>query len=148
ESTAEQPAADEAKPKKKKAKRWIIGILIVLLLAGIAFAIFKAVQPPPDQQVEVAKDVGIDIAAATLALTNEGFKVAEPEEAPSAKVDEGKVISQDPGAGKTVDENSTVTLTVSTGPKEVEMPDVRGLDADVAEEQLTGDQYQFDVELK
>src|SRR5699024_12050735 len=105
------------------------------------------VQPPPVQQVEVPKVVGKDFDAAKRALTNEGFKVAEPEEAPSAKVDEGKVISQDPGAGKTVDENSTVTLTVSTGPKEVEMPDVRGLDADVAEGQLTGRQYQFKVQL-
>src|SRR5699024_11308388 len=36
----------------------------------------------------------------------------------------------------------------STANKEVEMPDVSGLDADVAEGQLTGNQYQFNVQLK
>src|SRR5690625_3504527 len=149
DDTEEQPAeTDEEKPKKKKAKWWLIGILIALLLAGIAFGIYKLMQPPPVEQVEVPKVVGMDFDEAKRALTNEGFKVADPEETPSGKVDEGKVISQDPGAGQTADENSTVTLTVSTGPKEVEMPDVRGLDADVAEGQLTGNQYQFNVQLK
>lgn len=144
----EEAAAEDEKPKKKKAKWWILGILIALVLAGIAFGIYKAMQPPPVEQVEVPKVVGMDFDEAKRALTNEGFTVADPKKAASGKVDKGKVISQDPAAGQTADENSTVTLTVSTGPKEVEMPDVRGLDADVAEGQLTGDQYQFKVQLK
>ena len=42
---------------------------------------------------------------------------------------EGEVIAQSPAAGTHVDPGSRVTLTVSKGPKQVEVPDVVGLHA-------------------
>ncbi|MDQ3982011.1 MAG: PASTA domain-containing protein, partial [Actinomycetota bacterium] len=53
--------------------------------------------------------------------------------------DPGEVIAQDPDAGTPMEEGDVVTITVSTGPEEVPMPDVRGEDADAAEAHLEDD---------
>lgn len=52
---------------------------------------------------------------------------------------EGTVIAQDPSAGTEVEPGDTVTILVSEGPDEREMPDVTGEDADDAEEFLEND---------
>ncbi|HEX2057334.1 MAG TPA: PASTA domain-containing protein, partial [Actinomycetota bacterium] len=51
----------------------------------------------------------------------------------------GEVIAQDPDPGTPMEEGDVVTITVSTGPEEQTMPDVRGQDADEAEAFLEGD---------
>ncbi len=51
----------------------------------------------------------------------------------------GEVIAQDPDAGTPMEPGDLVTITVSTGPAESEMPDVRGQDADAAENFLEDD---------
>jgi serine/threonine-protein kinase len=53
----------------------------------------------------------------------------------SVDVAAGVVISQDP-AGGTAKRNSVVTLVVSSGPAVVEVPDVRGLSIDDAQQKL------------
>jgi beta-lactam-binding protein with PASTA domain len=57
--------------------------------------------------------------------------VTEPSE-----TEEGIVIAQNPEGGSQAPEGSTVTITVSEGPEEQPMPDVTGMDADEAEEDL------------
>ena len=52
---------------------------------------------------------------------------AEVKEQPSTEIEEGKVIDQNPEEGTRVEQGSTVTITVSTGPKEVEVPRIVGL---------------------
>jgi beta-lactam-binding protein with PASTA domain len=54
----------------------------------------------------------------------------------SAKVADGLVIRTDPGPGRPVDSESTVTVVVSTGPEQVQVPDVTGLDQTDAVAQL------------
>jgi eukaryotic-like serine/threonine-protein kinase len=44
----------------------------------------------------------------------------------SPKVEKGLVIRTDPSAGRPVDRNTAVTLVVSSGPEQVEVPDVTG----------------------
>jgi serine/threonine-protein kinase len=62
----------------------------------------------------------------------------------SGDAPEGEVIAQDPEGGVEVEPGDTVVITVSEGPEEREMPDVRGDNADNAEDQLE-DQYGLDV---
>ena len=50
----------------------------------------------------------------------------------------GTVIAQAPQAGQTVDQQSTVTLTVSRGPREFPMPDVVGMSREEARSTLEG----------
>jgi beta-lactam-binding protein with PASTA domain len=75
--------------------------------------------------VSVPALVGLSQAQATEALTSAGLE-SRVVDAPSATVDEGDVIGQDPAAGLQIDVGSTVALTVSTGPAPVTVPDVTG----------------------
>ncbi|MDQ4006092.1 MAG: Stk1 family PASTA domain-containing Ser/Thr kinase [Actinomycetota bacterium] len=50
----------------------------------------------------------------------------------------GQVIGQNPVAGTTVEQQSTVTLVVSKGPQQFEMPDVRLMSEDAARSELQG----------
>jgi serine/threonine-protein kinase len=54
----------------------------------------------------------------------------------SRKVPLGNVIRTDPGPGKAIERGSRVTLIVSSGPKEVAVPDVKGQDQKDAVDRL------------
>ncbi len=147
---AEPDPDEEDDEPESRAKWWIIGAIAVLLLAGIAFAIYKATESPaPPAQVTVPDVSGKTVEAATRALESEKFVVAsQNEERASTDVDEGNVIETDPPAGDSADKGSTITLIVSAGPKQVAMPDVRQLDFDVAKSQLENGEGKFQVERK
>ncbi len=81
--------------------------------------------------------VGDDETSATSALTREGFRVTAREEA-SSDVDEGIVIRQSPAANAQAERGSAVTIVVSTGPEDVNVPDVQQQDFDSAEGELNG----------
>jgi len=78
--------------------------------------------------------VGWERADAVDAMVSRSLKVPVTY-SPSDTVDAGYVISQDPVGGTVVIPGSDVTLTISTGPENVEVPDVVGdseTDADSA----------------
>ena len=75
--------------------------------------------------VSVPALVGLTEADATGDLTSAGLE-SRVVQAPSATVDQGVVITQDPAAGLQIDVGSTVAITVSTGPAPVAVPDVTG----------------------
>ncbi len=66
-----------------------------------------------------------DEASARAELEAAGFKVTVTE-GPSDTVPAGSVASQSPGAGTTANKGSTVTITKSTGPASVTVPNVLG----------------------
>ena len=74
---------------------------------------------------DVPSVTGQDVGVATELLESQGFDVdieTRPNAAPRDTVTE-----QDPIAGETVEEGSTIVLTVSSGPAIVEVPNVAGL---------------------
>ncbi len=87
------------------------------------------------EQVSVPNVVGDTQADATSALKNEGFSVNVVQSS-SSSVDKGHVISSNPSAGTSADKGSTVTITVSTGPASVSVPNVVGYDESSAEAAL------------
>jgi serine/threonine-protein kinase len=64
-----------------------------------------------------------------------GFKVEVRQEA-SDRIDEGDAIRTNPPGGSTAEVGSRVLLFVSTGPRQVEVPDVVGLERESAEATL------------
>jgi serine/threonine-protein kinase len=76
--------------------------------------------------------------SAEAEITGAGLQVVV-ETAPSDEVDEGLVISQDPGPGAEVEPGDTVVILVSEGAEEREMPDVSGENGDDAEAFLESD---------
>ncbi len=71
-----------------------------------------------------------------------GFNVQTRQEA-SNDVEQGKVIRTEPAAGSQVAPGSQVTLVISSGPQQVQVPQVTGLTEDNARAQLQG----FDVRV-
>jgi serine/threonine protein kinase len=75
--------------------------------------------------VSVPSFSGMTFDQAQQAAQQAGLKVNETQ-APSTSVASGSVISQSPSAGQQVPPGSYITLTVSTGPQAVKVPNVVG----------------------
>jgi serine/threonine-protein kinase len=90
--------------------------------------------PVPDvrnQPVQTATDI----------LTGAGFQVTSVSEA-SDEIEQGRVIRTDPAATTPTDRNSTVTMFVSTGPEDVDVPNVVNQPRDAAIQILQGAGFQ------
>jgi beta-lactam-binding protein with PASTA domain/tRNA A-37 threonylcarbamoyl transferase component Bud32 len=74
-------------------------------------------------QVAVPQVTGLTVKSAVGRLQKRGLKAAQ-QPATSTTVKKGRVISVSPQEGQPVDKGSTVTLTVSNGPEQVDVPDV------------------------
>jgi eukaryotic-like serine/threonine-protein kinase len=77
------------------------------------------------RQIEVPDVTGQPLDDAIAALEADGFRTAD-EQVFDESVPAGTVISSDPPADAVLDETSLVTLTVSRGPRPIEVPDVTG----------------------
>jgi len=86
-------------------------------------------------QVAVPNVVGRPRAEAQAALEGEGLAVRVTEQEDD-EAEPGTVLAQDVPAGTTVDEGTTVTLTVARAPARVEVPDVVGREVEDAVERL------------
>ena len=119
--------ARSAAPGRSRASRLfstIVVFLVLVLVVGGIYAIAQVngknsgTKPVPDV-------VNVDLAQATQTLRDEGFAVKTKSVA-NATVTVNKVISQDPSAGARAKKGATITLTVSQGAAQIQIPDVTG----------------------
>jgi serine/threonine-protein kinase len=96
-------------------------------------------------EVIVPSVVGYSEATATSALNNAGLVPNSTYEY-SSDVPKGEVITQDPVAGSSVGKESTVTLVVSNGIEQVNVPDVTGKSQEKAIEKLEAKGFTVTVE--
>lgn len=99
----------------------------------VALDVSKA-RTPTVERVDVPDTVGTNVTDARARLRDLGLRVrvmrvVAPDPA-------GTVVGQSPQRGARVREGATVTLRVSTGPSEVAVPDVTGLDEATARSEL------------
>ncbi len=115
-------------------KVWKRCILVALLLiAGAAVYLgFCLFGQPPFDMVEVLDTTGMQANIAQDMLRSNGLLVDFAYES-SETTDEGVVITQSIGKGIQVSKGSSITLTVSSGPAGLVMPDVVGLSTDEAQ---------------
>jgi beta-lactam-binding protein with PASTA domain/predicted Ser/Thr protein kinase len=120
---------------ERRSRRWR-WIVLALLAAGVAALVAFALTRP--SHISVPDVIGQDVEAATQILDSKGFDVAikaVPSQAPRNQVVEQDPIPTDRGGGK-AEEGSTITLSVSSGPAIVAVPDVAGLNATDATNRL------------
>jgi eukaryotic-like serine/threonine-protein kinase len=105
--------------------RWVVAVAVLAVLTivvVIAFNTFggttRDVQVP-DMRGEVSAD-------AIAALQNRGFKTRTLQK-PDSTVPPDHVINTDPGANASVSAGDEITINVSTGPEQREVPDVSSL---------------------
>jgi beta-lactam-binding protein with PASTA domain/tRNA A-37 threonylcarbamoyl transferase component Bud32 len=133
EDTADIPRADRTsvmttgtyeEPRRRRSVwPWLLGLLLLALL-GAAIWLALAEMRPTAPQVRVPNVVGRDFSEAIAILNRRGLDPAVTRR-PNER-DEGTVFRQDPPAQERVDEGATVTLFVSSGPRETVVPDVVG----------------------
>jgi serine/threonine-protein kinase len=110
--------------RRRRRRRWIA---VALLACGVAALVAYALTRP--SQVGIPDVIGKNSDQASQILDHSGFEVAikaVPSAAPRDQVVEQDPIPTDRGGGK-VEEGSTVTLSVSSGPAIVAVPSVTGL---------------------
>jgi serine/threonine-protein kinase len=87
------------------------------------------------EKVKVPDVRNVDATQASRTLNDIGLRPVKREQ-PDDKVKENLVIATDPPQGTEVDKGSDVALLVSTGPAQVKVPDVVGLDQSDAEQRV------------
>ncbi|HTJ68034.1 MAG TPA: Stk1 family PASTA domain-containing Ser/Thr kinase [Actinospica sp.] len=122
----------DADGRRRSYRGLVIFLVIVVLAAVVGFGAWlwgsTHYQSMPDL-------TGLAQNQAEKALTSDGLKYTV-KQASSTSVESGDVISTDPGSGRPVSDGSTVTLTVSSGPGQVTVPNVTGASESDATNQL------------
>ncbi|MFJ9810093.1 Stk1 family PASTA domain-containing Ser/Thr kinase [Streptomyces sp. NPDC101158] len=96
--------------------------------------------------VDVPDVTGETVADATAALQNAGLKVTVAPERINSAEDAGSVAAQSLAEGSRAARGDTITLTVSKGPRMVEVPDVVGMSTSEAKAELEGAGFEVKVE--
>ncbi|MBC1922447.1 Stk1 family PASTA domain-containing Ser/Thr kinase [Listeria grayi] len=124
------------KPKKKKNRKkvfWITFIVILLFAALIGVLWYLGKQPTT---VEVPNVSNQTESSAISNLEAQGFNVNKTIEKNSDKIEEGKIISTDPKAGKKVEKGSRINLYISVGSKKITLEDYTGKSYDTVKKTL------------
>ena len=112
---------------------WLVAIGFVIAAVIAGFFVWNELSGAP--QVPVNNYIGETQQAAEQQITAAGLH-SHVNHVPNAHAAAGKVFKQDPAAGTKVNKGSTVNLTVSTGPKKVSVPDVKGEQWSAAQQTL------------
>jgi len=133
----------EEEERRRRRWRWLI---LALLACGVAALVAYALTRP--SHVAVPDVIGQNVDQATRVLDDKGFDVAikaVPSAAPRDQVVEQDPIPTDRGGGK-AEEGSTITLSVSSGPAIVAVPDVSNLSQDDATKRLVDAGFKVTVQ--
>ncbi|NKR93602.1 Stk1 family PASTA domain-containing Ser/Thr kinase [Rhodococcus hoagii] len=126
------PAAAAAK-KSNTARNTMLSVAALVVVGIIGAFIWSLVSNPA--KVEVPNVAGLTAQAAEAQLRGMNLDTSI-QTRPDAVVAEGNVIATTPSAGSSVSEKSTVTLQVSSGPEQVQVPKLAGLSQDEAAQAL------------
>jgi eukaryotic-like serine/threonine-protein kinase len=114
--------------------RWLIAVAV---LAVLTVVVTLAINMVGSGTRDVAvPDVSGQVSADAIAeLQNRGFRTRTQQQ-PDSNVPPDHVIGTDPAANSSVAAGGEITINVSTGPEQREVPDVRNLSYDDAVEKL------------
>ena len=128
-------------PRKKAtsggwlSKKFILGLVAVLTIGFLTGAFLSYGEFWSNKEIQVPDVVGkqSDMAKKILEDSHLRVNIAETYD---GNVPAGHVVSQTPEAGSTVKERRLVTIYVSKGGENIEMPDIRGMARKAAESKL------------
>lgn len=116
----------------------VVSLVFVVVISMVTMWVLniKPVDFFPSSARTVPNVVGFTYTKAVDALKKAGLTVVRADE-PSLTVPKEAVIRTDPSADKKVDLGTRVTLYVSSGVAQVEVPDISGMSVDMASGELT-----------
>ncbi|HEX4807154.1 MAG TPA: Stk1 family PASTA domain-containing Ser/Thr kinase [Conexibacter sp.] len=122
EATTPYYADPRVPPEERRRRPWWAWVLAALALAAIVLGIVLLTRPG---SVAVPRVLGQDVQSASTELRAAGLRASIQRVASGRP--SGQVVAQDPGPGQRAKDGSTVALTVSSGPGQVQVPTVVGL---------------------
>ncbi|MDO4428777.1 MAG: Stk1 family PASTA domain-containing Ser/Thr kinase [Atopobiaceae bacterium] len=139
--SATQQAAEAEAERQRKHKRNVILVSAVGIVAAVLVIVaLVSLLGSGTAMKNVPNLSNLTVEQAVEAIEKEGFEAGEPQYVYDDNVPEGRVVEQDPEANRQMPEGSVINFKVSNGPtpvEEVEVPDLRGMTADEAEEELS-----------
>lgn len=107
--------------------------LITAFLVGYVVAV-TLLFPAPffPRSLDVPRLLGASLSEAREELEGMGLAVADTEYVSHPEAPSGRVVWQDPPPGVAVPEGGRVALSVSRGPRPIQVPDVRGYGREIA----------------
>lgn len=111
------------KTKKKKKKRWLIITGIIVLLAAGIMALFILPGLLQSKEVEIPDNLIGEEYETVVEILEELNLQVKTEDTYSEEIDEGLVANTNPKAGRTVKEDSEITVFVSSGKEPVDFDD-------------------------
>jgi beta-lactam-binding protein with PASTA domain/predicted Ser/Thr protein kinase len=136
-----QDWADEERRRRRWRWRWFV---LALLIAGVAGLAAYALTRPG--HITVPSVLGQEVGTASSTLERKGFDVSIKPVPSGAPRDH--VVEQDPIPGSKVEEGSTVTLNVSSGPAIVAVPGVANLSKADATKRLENAGFKVNPEFR
>jgi len=118
---------DDDEPSGTSPAVWAAGIVALLILAAVAFLVFRLLSSPgaaPVAQVTVPNFVNLSLTQAQALATQNGLTVSPTASAAPSGVTANTVLSQDPAAGAKIDRGGTVNLVVAAGAETVAVPNI------------------------
>ena len=123
----EEEAAEEVEEKSFfRTKKFKFGLVLILLLGFFSGFFLSFGKFWSSVEITVPDVTGKQLTLARQILEDQHLRVTVAE-AYEASVPVGVVVSQTPEAGTKVKEERTITIYVSKGGEEMEMPNLRGL---------------------
>ncbi len=119
----QQPAYGE-RERGGSVGRWLIAVAVLAVLTVVVTVAINMIGGSP-RDVQVPDVRGQALNDATATLQNLGFKTRDNKE-PDSEVPPDHVINTEPAAGTSIGAGDEVTINISTGPQQAEIPDVRG----------------------
>lgn len=134
--TSQEEWEPEPEAEKRKAGMYVVVTLLILgAFALLAYLLANNLLGGQETRlIEVPDVVGMDQDEARETLEEEGFDVAI--ERRNSRKPRGEVTSQEPEAGERLEEGETVTVFVSEGAAQTEVPELIGLTQEEAEDAL------------
>ena len=136
---SEEEYEESDKPEGKKSsvlsKFFVLGLIMVLFVGFGVGAVISFNNFVGTEEVSVPDVVGKQMALARQILEDGRLRV-NVAETYDASVPPGQVVSQSPESGAKVKEDRLVTIYVSKGGENVDIPDLKGLSKSSATERL------------
>jgi len=105
--------------------RWVVAVAVLAVLTVVVVIAFNTFGGNT-RDIQVPDVRGQVSADAIAALQNRGFKT-RTQQRPDSTIPPDHVINTDPGANASVGAGDVITINVSTGPEQREVPDVSSM---------------------
>lgn len=142
ETTATSPQMKHNR-RKKRYRRWAIGLLAAVLALMVGLLVYGALQP---NQITVPDIRNESLTSVKAELKEDHLTLGQVKREYSDDVKSGHVISSSPAAGKVVKQNAKINLVVSKGSKKVRFGDYTNENYDTVSEQLRAKGYSVTTE--